>query len=408
MAKATGFFQYFRRLIAAPARDESSDSSLLKRYISRHDESAFSSLLERHGPLVLRVCRQVLHRPEDADDAFQATFMVLARQAGSIRQGQSLPGWLYKVAYHIAVQVRSRSLNRQVHEEQVAVMRQEQATISNEAQDVWPILHDELNRLPTKYRTPMVLCYLDGLTNEEAAGQLKCPVGTVKTRLNRARDLLRNRLARRGVALTPAVLAGLMLTPSLASAAVPAALTQATLQAATLFGAGKAVLGTSANVSAIAEAAVHSMFVAKVKTAASVVLTLGLVGGGAGVAWQHQSADSRTNPAIVQQAEFAGSGEEYPLEPTFPSTTISYPKHAGANPQASAALSSRQGAELERERLPSRQDQYNQYVEEEDRQRRAAEAKKNAPPAPPPPPKAEEAKTNPPPSGWWEWLWLPW
>src|SRR5262245_48529601 len=152
MAKATGFFQYFRRLVAAPAKDESSDSSLLCRYVSQKDESAFSLLLQRHGPLVLRVCRQVLQRPEDADDAFQATFMVLARQAGSVRQGQSLPGWLYKVAYHIAVQVRGRSVNRQVHEEQVAAMRQEQATAANETQDVWPILHDELNRLPSKYR----------------------------------------------------------------------------------------------------------------------------------------------------------------------------------------------------------------------------------------------------------------
>jgi RNA polymerase sigma factor (sigma-70 family) len=407
MAKATGFFQYFRRLVAAPASDDSSDSSLLKRFVSKKDESAFAQLLQRHGPLVLRVCRQVLQRPEDADDAFQATFMVLARQAGSIRQGQSLPGWLYKVAYHIAVQVRGRAVNRQVHEELVAAMRQEKANEPSEGKDVWPILHDELNRLPSKYRTPMVLCYLDGLTNEEAAGQLNCPVGTVKTRLNRARDLLRNRLARRGVALTPVILAGLLLTPASASAAVPAALSQATLQAATLFAAGKAAAGASAGVSALAEAAVHGMFLSKVKAVASIFLAVGLVGGGAGLAWQHKhSADVSANTRIVHESA-AVSTEEYPLEPTFPSTTVNYSKAPDVSVPGAAALSSRQGAELQRERLPSRQDQYNEFVAEEEQARRAAEAKKNAPP-PPPPPKAEETKTNPPSPSWWDWLWLPW
>jgi RNA polymerase sigma factor (sigma-70 family) len=405
MAKATGFFQYFRRLVAAPASDDSSDSSLLKRFISQKDESAFAEILQRHGPLVLRVCRQVLQQPHDADDAFQATFMVLARQAGAIRQGQSLPGWLYKVAYHIAVQVRSRAVNRQVHEELVAAMRREQTTDPSEGKDVWPILHDELNRLPSKYRTPMVLCYLDGLTNEEAAGQLNCPVGTVKTRLNRARDLLRNRLARRGVALTPAILAGLLLTPATASAAVPPALSAATLQAATLFAAGKAALGTSASVSALAEAAVHSMFLSKLKAVASVVLAVGLAGGGVGLAWQHKhSADVASVPVV--HTSIAAEPEEYPLEPTFPSTTVNYAKTADVNAAPRTALSSRQGAELEQDRLPSRQDQYNQYVEEEERARRAAEAKKNAPA--PPPPKPEEPKTTPPSQSWWDWLWLPW
>jgi hypothetical protein len=232
-------------------------------------------------------------------------------------------------------------------------------------------------------------------------------VGTVKTRLNRARDLLRNRLARRGVALTPAILAGLLLTPASASAAVPAALSQATLQAATLFAAGKAAVGASAGVSALAEAAVHGMFLSKVKAVASIFLAVGLVGGGAGLAWQHKhSADVSANTKVVHESA-ALPTEEYPLEPTFPSTTVNYSKAPDVNVPGAAALSSRQGAELQRDWLPSRQDQYNEFVAEEEQARRAAEAKKNAPP-PPPLPKAEETKTNPPSQSWWDWLWLPW
>jgi RNA polymerase sigma factor (sigma-70 family) len=156
--------------------------------------------------MVLGVCRHILNQLQDAEDAFQATFLVLARKAGSIRDRRVLARWLYEVAYRIAMRARTNGVRRRTHERQGGEMA---ATVSIDNHgwiELRPVLHEEINRLPEKYRVPVILCYLEGKTNEEVADLLQWPVGTVKGRLSRARDLLRSRLSRRGLALTAAFL----------------------------------------------------------------------------------------------------------------------------------------------------------------------------------------------------------
>jgi RNA polymerase sigma factor (sigma-70 family) len=420
-----GVFGHLRRLFSLQSPDDQSDSALLGRFVGQRDEAAFAKLLQRHGPLVLRVCQQVLEHPDDAEDAFQAAFLVLARQAGSIRQGESLPGWLYRVAYHIAVQARSRSVNRQVHEKQVAVMRPAESSEHNDWKDLWPIVHDEVNRLPAKYRSPLVLCYLNGMTNEEAADQLACPVGTVKTRLNRARDMLRDRLARRGVALAPVLLAGL-LVPSTAKAGIPAALAETTVRAAGLVAAGQSIagVGVSAEVSALAEGALKALFVSKVKAvAAAAVLMVGLGSTAAGLWWQHSPssfpfaapasanhpgaalpADSVSGlpvPAVLPGGVSLPAGHPGP----FQAVTTVYPP-VDTSITAGNIPSSRQDAHLNQDLPRSRQDQYNQYVEEVKRKKEAA---KQAPELLPMPSVARpEFDRNSHGPRWWELIQFPW
>jgi RNA polymerase sigma factor (sigma-70 family) len=253
------------------------DAGLLERFAAGHDPAAFAELVNRHGPMVLRVCRRVLGNSHDADDAFQATFVILVKKAASVAQRERLANWLYGVAYRVALQVREdvsrrRSRERPADSSAVPDNHREPDTGWRELR---PVLDAELQRLPEKYRVPVVLCYLEGKTNEQAAQELAWPAGTVKVRLSRARELLRDRLARRGVALTVGGLA-LLLTRETAPAAVPAALAQAT-QAAALTGASVA-----APVVAVANAALKSMAVAKIKIAAGILAAVSVAGAALG------------------------------------------------------------------------------------------------------------------------------
>jgi RNA polymerase sigma factor (sigma-70 family) len=186
-----------------------SDEELLDWFLNRADgsaEAAFRAIVVRHGPMVLGVCRHILNQLQDAEDAFQATFLVLARKAGSIRDRRVLARWLYEVAYRIAMRARTNGVRRRTHERQGGEMAVT-ASIDNHGWiELRPVLHEEINRLPEKYRMPVILCYLEGKTNEEVAELLGWPVGTVKGRLSRARDVLRSRLSRRGLALSAAFL----------------------------------------------------------------------------------------------------------------------------------------------------------------------------------------------------------
>src|SRR5262245_7285128 len=158
-----------------------SDADLLRQFVVRRDEGAFAALLERHGPLVLGICRRVLGNSHDAEDAFQAAFLVLARKAASIRQQESLAAWLHRVALNVCRTARLQSARRITHERQVVSAMSH----VDEVRDWQPILHEEVDRLPEKYRTPVVLCYFEGKTHDEAARHLGWPVGTVKGRLAR-------------------------------------------------------------------------------------------------------------------------------------------------------------------------------------------------------------------------------
>jgi RNA polymerase sigma factor (sigma-70 family) len=205
------------------------DEQLLDLFLERKGsdaEAAFETLVRRHGPMVLGVCRHILDELHDAEDAFQATFLVLARKAGTIRDRRVLGRWLYEVAYRIAIRSKTHSARRRVHEREGAEMSAVAAGPEFDAAwiELRPVLHEEVNRLPEKYRTAVVLCYLEGRTNEEAAEMLQWPVGTVKGRLSR--------LTRRGLALSAAFLAMRLSQNMVIAEVVPSPLVGATVRTA--------------------------------------------------------------------------------------------------------------------------------------------------------------------------------
>jgi RNA polymerase sigma factor (sigma-70 family) len=227
----TGVVDQLRALAAGP----DADRHLLERFVARRDEAAFTALVRRHGPMVLSVCRRVLYSPADAEDAFQATFLVLARKAASIRKREALASWLHGVAFHLASTAKARNARRRYHEVRAAEERRSRLghglpTVPQGAvawRELQEVLDAELRRLPDVCREPLVLCYLEGLSHEEAARRLSWPVGTVKSRLARARELLRARMERRGLALSASAFA-VALAANTANAALSAALVDTT------------------------------------------------------------------------------------------------------------------------------------------------------------------------------------
>ncbi len=206
-----------------------SDRELLARFVSERDQAAFRGLVVRHGPTVLQMCRGVLQDAHEAEDAFQATFIVLVRKARSIQDPDSLGGWLRGVAYRTALRARCRASRRQVVERTRAQMVRPENAPEDFSPDLRQLIRTELERLPDSYRDAVTLCYLQGLTHQEAARQLGWPVGTVKVRLVRGRRLLRERLDRRGVSLGSALLF-LLLDPRKARD-VPGPLAESTARA---------------------------------------------------------------------------------------------------------------------------------------------------------------------------------
>jgi RNA polymerase sigma factor (sigma-70 family) len=285
--------RHLETLFSAGTVGTLSDAELLARYVSRRDEVAFEALVDRHGPMVFQVCRTALSDLHDAQDAFQATFLVLARRAASIREGGSVASWLFGVAGRVAARARVAAARRRRHESGAAAM----AARSVHGPSVqWPnseqergeldraaALHQELARLPQKYREAVVLCYLEGRTYQEVADKLRRPIGTVKVRLSRARGMLRGRLARRGVAL-PAGLAAAEMGAESASAAVPPLLARRTLEAVARVETGSTTAGgiTPPGVE-LAKGALRTMTMIRTLKVASAVLAVGMIALGAGV-----------------------------------------------------------------------------------------------------------------------------
>jgi RNA polymerase sigma factor (sigma-70 family) len=265
------------------------DAQLLERFVRLRDETAFEALLHRHGPLVFGVCRKFLYNPHDAEDAFQATFLVLARKAGSVAPGSLLGHWLYGVACRVAARARKAAVRR-AREQSGADLAAVPGAAEQVDSELAPLLHEEVRRLPDKYRRPVVLCYLEGKTNEEAARQLQWPVGTVKGRLSRARELLRARLTRQGVALS----AGLLTTALVpAASALPAGLLGVTAKAGLCFAAGGVAGGGLASAQAVAltKGVLHTMFLSKLKVVAALVLCAAALGGAGGIAYLTRAAE---------------------------------------------------------------------------------------------------------------------
>ncbi len=282
------FSQYLRHLRTGH-NDPSSDHELLQRFVTHREESAFTALVERHAAMVLGLCRSILRNHHDAEDIFQATFLVLARKAGSIRKGESVGSWLYAVAYRLAHKLRIRAEKRQ-RCEQRAVVHCEQTPMDAVARgELRDILHQEVSRLPEKYRAAVMLCYWQGRTHEQAGEQLGCARGTIKDRLEKARELLRKRLARRELALSASWFAT-SLSEGM-SATVSAELMQSTVRSALLFSMGRLPAGTvSPNVLASAKDALQAILLNKLKYGGILVLILGLLSGSAGIAVLQKAA----------------------------------------------------------------------------------------------------------------------
>jgi RNA polymerase sigma factor (sigma-70 family) len=212
------------------------DGPLLARFFEAHDDAAFTVLIERYGPLVFGVCRRILADANDAEDAFQATFLVLVRKGGTLRDPGRLASWLYGVAYRTARKAKAKAALRTKSERQAGEMPTKSDCSEMTYDELQAVLDEEIAQLPEKYALPLVLCYLEGKTNAEAAKQLGWPEGSISRRLSRARELLRSRLARRGLALSAALITAVFARPS--SAAVPGELLSATTRAAVLVADG--------------------------------------------------------------------------------------------------------------------------------------------------------------------------
>lgn len=263
------------------------DAELLRRFIDHRDPAAMSAIIERHGPLVMGLCRNILRNEQDAADAFQTTFLVLLKNAQSIGKPASLASWLHGVACRVALRARSQAAVRHRHETESAgaTMAPNASIPSDNVADAETVrlVHEELCNLPERLRLPLILCGLQGESREEAARQLGWTVGSVKGRLERAREMLEGRLRKRGVVVTSALLTGLLVQQ--ATSQVPTALAASTVKSLVLVAGGKTLLSgvVSANAAALTQGVLISMKVAKLKTAGLVALGLLFVTGSSGV-----------------------------------------------------------------------------------------------------------------------------
>jgi RNA polymerase sigma factor (sigma-70 family) len=288
-----GFIQCLRRGGLLLGEAGLTDGELLEAYIARRDQAAFETLVRRHGPMVLGVCRRILRNDADAEDAFQATFLVLVRKASTIRAKTMVSNWLYGVAHNTALKAKAMNRRRQTKEREAATLSKGQAN-----EEVWrqaqALLDEAMSGLSDKYRVAIVLCDLEGRTIKEAARQLGCPTGTVATRLARGRTLLAKRLSRHGLTLSGGAVAA-VLSEGAASAGVSASLIRSTIQAATTTG------NVSARVAALTEGVVAAMFLNKLKIASATLVALGMFTVAAGLFTLPMMAAQQ--PAPVGQAE---------------------------------------------------------------------------------------------------------
>jgi RNA polymerase sigma factor (sigma-70 family) len=290
---------YLHRLATTLGR-ELTDTELLQRFTLRRDEGAFTALVHRHGRLVWDVCHHVLHHAQDAEDAFQATFVVLAANAGRIRKQERLASWLHGVARRVALRARRDAARRRKHEKEASGMSRKQEPAELSWREVRCLLDEEVQRLPDRYRVPFVLCVLEGHTLAEAAQQLGWKQGTVSGRLTRARQQLRQRLARRGAELT-AIVAALTIAHQAGAGAAPR-LVAAPAQAAASYTAGDGAAAgiLSARVAHLIQGATNTMLTNSWKMVALWVLALGMGAAGAGVFLHEPAAAQDASPLQVE------------------------------------------------------------------------------------------------------------
>jgi RNA polymerase sigma factor (sigma-70 family) len=296
--------RYLRTLTDLQSAATAADGQLLDRFARTRDEAAFAALLRRHGPMVLAVCRRALGRYQDAEDAFQATFLLLARKAASIRQRESVGSWLHGVARRLALKAKGRDDRQRMNEERAASMRKTETGVQAAWGDLREALDEALQRLPEHYRTALVICHLEGRTHEEAARHLGCPTATLRSRLTRGRKLLRTELTRRGLTLSAGALGAALLVST--AEAAPALLLDATLRAALLFAVGKGTAGAvSASATALANEGLKAMGIMKTQIVVMLLAALSLVGVGVGAMAQQSAVkppEPEAPPAAKRQA----------------------------------------------------------------------------------------------------------
>jgi RNA polymerase sigma factor (sigma-70 family) len=284
--------------------DSLSDGQLLELYVARRDESAFAAIIGRHGPMVLGVCRRVALDHHDAEDAFQATFLVLVRKAASVVPRSRVGPWLYGVACRTALRVKVAALKRRAKEKQRVALPDRPEVPRDTWHALQPLIDQELGRLPDKYRLPVVLCDLEGRTRKETAQQLGWPEGTVSGRLARARELLARRLVRHGMLVSGEFLAAALAQNAASAAGVPAALVASTLQAASLFARGQATSGAiPAQITLLVKGALNDMLLSKLKTALAVTVVAIVLGASAGLIAFGAFADEKPGAAQERGAK---------------------------------------------------------------------------------------------------------
>jgi RNA polymerase sigma factor (sigma-70 family) len=276
--------RYLRRVVLPQGAAGRTDGQLLASFIEHKDDAAFEALVRRHGPMVFGVCRRLLHNYHDAEDAFQATFLVLARKALSVRPRERVANWLHGVALRTAMKAKAMTAKRRGWERQVTVMPEPEAAQQEQWRDLQPLLDQELNGLPENYRLPILLCDLEGKTIKDAAQQLGWPQGSLAGRLARGRKLLAKRLASRGMALSAGLLAAVV-SQKAASAAVPTSLMSTTVKAAAVIAAGQAAVAgvVPAKVAALMEGVLKTMFLTKLKSLMPVTMAMLAITVGVGV-----------------------------------------------------------------------------------------------------------------------------
>jgi RNA polymerase sigma factor (sigma-70 family) len=295
--------RHLRRAALLSAGEGMSDAQLLEAFLSRRDGAAFAALLRRHGPMVLGVCRRVLRNSHDAEDAFQATFLVLARKAGSVRSREVLAGWLYGVAYRTSTKARAMNAKRRTREREAAVAARPVAPPDGELDELLERLDAELHRLPEKYRVPVVLCELEGRSRREAARVLGLAEGTLSWRLAQARKMLARKLSRHGAAL-PAGAVMAALSSGAASARPSPSLLTATARYAVSAGP------VPAKVLALSEGVMKAMFLSKLRVAGWAVVLASVGVGAVGLTYR-ASAQQPKRPA-PETTEFVAQSKVRP------------------------------------------------------------------------------------------------
>jgi RNA polymerase sigma factor (sigma-70 family) len=307
--------QHFRRAVLGQDGAGLSDGQLLGRFVEQRDEAAAAALVRRHGPMVWGVCRRVLGHAHDAEDAFQATFLVLARRAASIIPREMVGNWLYGVAHQTALKARALRAKRRARERQVSAMPEPKVGPQDPCDDLRAALDQELRRLPEKYRAAIVLCDLEGNTRKEAAQHLGVPEGTLAARLVRARTMLRGRLARHGLAVSGGALATTLL-PKEATAGVPTAVVSSTIQAMILSAAGNAAAtgAISAKAAILAQGVMRAMLFTRLRGVITILLALAAAVGVVGLTYGFKTRSAPAPQAAPPAARGAG-GPAAPKDP---------------------------------------------------------------------------------------------